>query len=189
MEYIAVLVILALVFGVCFLVDKGFTKLFRSQAQHMSGKAVRLNKKYGSIGLILAVLGIAGIFSGLNSSWVMIVGGSLVLVVGIGLVVYFMTYGIFYDDDTFLVTTFGKRSAVYRYGDIKNQQLYNNQGHILIELYLSNGNTVQVQSTMVGAYAFMDHAFSAWLAQTGRTREDCPFYDPENSCWFPPVEG
>ena len=58
----------------------------------------------------------------------------------------------------------------------------------LIELYLSDGRAVQVQGTMEGAYAFMDHAFSAWLKQTGRTREDCPFYDPQNSCWFPPVE-
>lgn len=188
MEIIAVLVIMALVFGVCFLVDKGFTKLFRSQAQHMSGKAVRLNKKYGAIGLILGALGIAAIFSGLSGNWIMIIGGSLVLIVGIGLVVYYMTYAIFYDDDSFLVTTIGKRATVYRYGDIQNQQLYNNQGHALIELYLSDGRTVQIQGSMEGAYAFMEYAFSAWLIQTGRTREDCAFYDPQNSCWFPPVE-
>ena len=35
--WILVLLIAALVFGVCYLVDKGFAKLFRSQAQHMSG--------------------------------------------------------------------------------------------------------------------------------------------------------
>ena len=28
-----------------------------------------------------------------------------------------------------------------------------------------------------------------WLEQTGRRQEDCGFYDPANSCWFPPVEG
>ena len=47
MEYLAVIIFAALVFGLCFLVDKGFTKLFRNQAQHHSGQAVRLNKKYG----------------------------------------------------------------------------------------------------------------------------------------------
>ena len=58
MEYVAVIIVAALVFGVCFLVDKGFTKLFRNQQQHQSGTAVRLNKRYGSIGLLIAVLGV-----------------------------------------------------------------------------------------------------------------------------------
>ena len=77
MEYIGVLVVAALVFGVCFLIDKGFTKLFRSQAQHRSGLAVRLNKKYGAFGLILFALGVAGIFAGLGDSWLLIAGGAL----------------------------------------------------------------------------------------------------------------
>ena len=46
MEYIAVLVVAAAVFGICYLVDKGFTRMFRSQAQHMSGTAVRVALHY-----------------------------------------------------------------------------------------------------------------------------------------------
>mgnify|MGYP003303651866 CR=1 FL=1 len=34
MEYLAVIIVAAVVFGLCFLVDKAFVKLFRSQAQH-----------------------------------------------------------------------------------------------------------------------------------------------------------
>ena len=49
MEYILILIVAALVFGICFLIDKGFTKLFRSQAEHMSGTAVRLSKRYGDL--------------------------------------------------------------------------------------------------------------------------------------------
>lgn len=188
MEYIAVLIVAAMVFGICYLVDKGFTKLFRSQQQHMSGTAVRLNKKYGSIGLILVVLGIAAVFAGLEQEVILIAGGCLLIVVGIGLVVYYMTFGVFYDDDGFILTTFGKKSTTYRYSDICCQQLYNNYGSILIELHLSDGRSVQLQSGMSGVYTFMDKAFWAWLRQTGRQQEDCPFYDPDNSCWFPPVE-
>ena len=188
MEYVAVIIVAALVFGACFLIDKGFTKLFRSQAQHMSGKAVRLNKRYGSMGLIVAVLGLAALFSGLSSGWLMIAAGCLLIVVGVGLVVYYMTFGVFYDGESFILTTFGKRSTTYYYRDIQCQQLYNNQGHTLIELHLSDGRTVQLQSGMEGAYAFLDHAFVAWLRQSGRRQEDCAFYDPQNSCWFPSVE-
>ena len=189
MEYIAVIIVAALVFGVCFLVDKGFTKLFRSQAQHMSGTAVRLSKRYGSIGLIIAVIGLAAIFTGLSSGWVLIAGGAVLVVLGVCLVVYYMSYAVFYDEDSFIFNTFGKKSKTYYYRDILQQQLYNNQGHLLIELHMADGDTVQLQSTMAGCFSFMDHAYAAWLRQTGRREEDCPFHDPDNSCWFPPVEG
>ena len=71
------------------------------------------------------MLGLAAIFSGLTNGWILIAGGSIILVVGIALVVYYMTFGVFYDQESFLVTTFGKRSIVYRYGQITGQQLYN----------------------------------------------------------------
>ena len=187
MKIITVVIIAAVVFGVCFLVDKGFTKLFRSQEQHASGLAVRLNKRYGSIGLLLTVLGVAAIFAGLHKDWVLIVGGAVVVLMGIALVVYYMNYGVFYNEDSFLFMRFGRPNVTYSYKDITAQQLYNNQGHLLIELHMADGNTIQLQSTMNGCYAFMDYAFFAWLKQTGRTEADCPFYDPRNSCWFPPV--
>lgn len=187
MEFIAVAILALLVFGVCFLVDKGFTKLFRNQAQHHSGLAVRLSKRYGSVGLILAVLGLSAIFAGLKQGWVLIVGGAIVMVMGICFVVYYMTFGVFYDEDSFLLTTFGKHSKVYRYGQITGQQLYNASGNIVIELAMDDGRTVHLQAGMSGVYPFMDKAFAGWLRQTGRKIEDCSFHHPENSCWFPPA--
>ena len=189
MEFIAVLLVAAAVFGLCFLVDKGFTKVFRSQAQHLSGLSVRLSKRYGSFGLIIAVLGLAALFAGSFTNWLLTVCGILLILVGAALVVYYLTFGVFYDDEGFILTTFGKRSALYRYGQIKGQQLYISYGNVLIELYLEDGRIFQLQSTMTGVYPFMDKAFAAWLEQTGRKKEECSFYDPENSCWFPSVEG
>ena len=188
-EMLAVLILAALVFGICFLVDKGFTKLFRNQNQHHSGTAVRLNKRYGSIGILVGVLGVAALFSGLTQGAVLIVGGCVLIVTGIGLTVYYMTFGVFYDEESLLYTTFGKRSVTYRYKDIVGQQLYNNAGNILIELHMADGRAIALPSTMTGVYAFMDTAFAGWLRQPGKRQEDCSFYAPENSCGFPPVEG
>lgn len=188
MEWITVLVVAALVFGVCFLIDKGFTKLFRSQAQHYSGLSVRLNKKYAAFGLILFVLGLAALFAGLKQELLLLIGGAFIMAIGVGLVVYYMTFGVFYDDDTFLLTTFGKQSKVYRYGEIACQQLYNNYGQIVIELHMTDGRTVQLQAAMPGVYPFLDKAFSQWCRQRGIREEDCAFHDPDNSCWFPSVE-
>lgn len=190
MELIAILLVAAAVFGICFLVDKGFTKLFRSQAQHYSGLSVRLNKKFGAFGLVLFVLGIAAVFTGLGDSWVLIAGGAVLMAVGVGLVVYYMTYGIFYDDDSFIYTTFGKKSVTYRYNQIRGQQLYVVQGgSIIVELHMTDGSAVQVQLQMQGADAFLDTAFLGWVRQKNLdARSGFEFHDPENSCWFPKVE-
>ena len=191
MEYVWIALTVVRVLGVCFLVDFLFKKLFRSQAQHASGLAVRLHKRYGSFGIIMIVLGIAAIIAGATgdmAKWIFLCGGILIAIVGVGLVVYYMSTGIFYDEDSFLYTTFGKKKRVYAYSDIDKQQLFNNAGHLLIELHMVDGTSVQIQSTMTGAIDFMDHAFAAWLRQTGRKEEECDFYDRSNSRWFPSVE-
>lgn len=175
--------------ALCYVVDKGFTKVFRGKTQHRSGLAVRLNKRYASIGLILVVMGIAAIFVGMADTWILTAGGALLVITGICMITYYLTFGIFYDEDSFILTTFGKKSTTYRYCQIKAQQLYNAYGNIVIELHMGDGRSVQLQAGMDGVYPFLDKAFSGWLQQRGKTVADCPYHDPDNSCWFPPLEG
>lgn len=188
MEMIAVAIIAAAVFGICFLVDKGFTKLFRNQQQHHSGTAVRLSKRYGSIGLIVAVLGLSSLFAAPSQGVILWIAGPILLLGGSFLVAWYMSFGVFYDGDAFLVTNLFKKPRRYTYDQIKAQQLYTASGNILIELYLTDGKTVQLQSNMAGMYAFMDFAFHRWLDITGRFKSDCDFYAPDQSCWFPPID-
>ena len=189
MEIVIVLAVVALTFGVCFLFDKGFEKLFRNQAQHRSGLSVRLNKRYAAFGAILFALGMAAIFTGLENGWVLIAGGAIIVAMGAALVVYYATFGIFYDDDSFILTTFGRKSNTYRYADIKGQRLYLVQGgSVLVELHMTDGRAVTLQSAMVGVYPFLDHAFYAWCSQTGQDLADCGFHDPANHLWFPTME-
>lgn len=185
------LIVAALVFGLCFAVDKVFTKQFRAKAQHKSGLSVRLPKRYASFGLILFVFGTAALFAGFTAGggWLLPAGGALLMLTGLGLVLFYMTFGVFYNEEGFVLTSFGKRSTTYAYKDIQGQLLYNNQGHTLVELYLRDGRTLQLQSTMEGAYPFLDYAFAAWCRQTGREERACTFHDPANSCWFPIMEG
>ena len=189
MQYLAVLLVAALVFGGCYLFDKGFEKIFRSQAQHYSGLSVRLNKRYAAFGAVLIALGVAALFTGLSSSTLLIVCGTLVAIFGLALVVYYATFGIFYDDSSFILTTFGKKSSTYRYRDIKGQRLYVIQGgSVVVELHMTDGRSVSLQSTMIGTYDFLDHAFTQWCRQTGRSPESCDFHDTENHLWFPTLE-
>ena len=179
----------ALVFGVCRLVDILFQKLFRSKAEHLSGQAVRVNKRYGVFGVILCALGIAAIVSGVKGDKVLLWGGVIVLLLGASLTVYYLGFGIFYNEDSFLVSTLFKKSVSYPYSDIVSQKLYLiTGGNIVVELLLKNGKTVSLQSTMEGVYPFLDTAFQRWCHQTGRSPDACDFYDPQKSWWFPHEE-
>lgn len=189
MEFVPMIIIAALTFGVCFLVDKGFHKKFRGKAQHTSGLSVRLNKRYATIGIVLFFLGVCALFAGLSGYLALTIGGAVVAIMGICLIVYYMTFGIFYDEDGFVLTTFGKRSNIYQYNQIAGQLLYNASGNILIELHMKDGRSVNLQAGMIGVYPFLDMAFENWCRQNGKDPVDCDFHDPDNSLWFPLMEG
>ena len=185
MEYVIVILVAAVIFGGCYLVDRAFTKLFRSKAQHMSGLAVRVSKRYGSFGLIFVIIGISAVFAGAGEGWALLCGGILVALLGAGLVTHYLTFGIFYDEDSFLVSKFGRKSVAYRYNQIKGQLLYVSGSSVLIELHMTDGKTVMLQSAMDGVYPFLDKAFAGWCRQKGIDPESCEFHDPANSLWFP----
>ena len=189
MTVFLILLIAAAVFGLCFAVDKAFVKLFRSKAQHRSGLAVRASKRYGLFGVILSVLGIMAACVGIADGSVLLWGGIIVLLMGLGLAVYYLSFGVFYDGETFLLSRFGKKDVTYRFDQIKGQKLYLVQGgNIIIELHMADGGTVSLQSTMDGIFPFLDTAFAAWCMQTGRDPQSCDFHDPSKSLWFPTVE-
>ncbi len=189
MSLVFILLVAAVVFGICYLVDMAFTKAFRSKAQHRSGLAVRAHKRYGVFGVILSAIGILGTIGGFSGDTVLLVGGIIVLIMGICLAVYYLSYGIFYDGDTFLLCSFGKKDREYWYRDIRGQRLYLVQGgNIIVELHMTDGTAVSLQSTMDGVYPFLDTAFAAWCMQTGRDPQSCSFHDPSQSLWFPTME-
>ena len=189
MNIITILFVVAATFGICHLLDRGYTKKFRGQTQHQSGLSVRPSKRYAVFGLFLVILGVLAIFTGMSGSMVLLLGGVIVLAMGAGLIIYYMTFGLFYDADSFILTTFGKKSITYTFGNIRGQKLYLVQGGtVIVELYMTDGNSVNLQSNMEGVYPFLDHAFAAWCRQTGRVPENCDFHDPSNSLWFPTEE-
>lgn len=190
MKFIPIILIIAAVFLVCWLVDRGFTKVFRSAPQHKSGLSIRPNKRYGSMGVIVAFIGVAGILTGITDGNAAVIVGSVVLVLaGSGLATYYLSTGIFYDEDSFLCTSFGKKGRTYRFRDISHQQLYQVQGgHFIVELHMRDGEAVMVQTQMEGYRKFLDHAASKWCHARGIDPHCLSYYDPEQFVWFPAKE-
>ena len=185
MNILIILLVAGAVFGVCHMVDKAFNKAFRSKAQHRSGKAVRVSKMYGVMGIALSIIGIMSIVVGTDST-LLLVGGIIVLSMGAAMAVYYLTRGIFYDDESFLVSGFGQKGISHFYKEIREQRLYLVQGgNVIIELYLTDGTSVSLQSNMEGVYPFLDTAFAGWCLQTKTDPASCSFHNPSNHWWFP----
>jgi hypothetical protein len=183
------LILAAAVFGLCFILDKGFARLFRGKQQHKSGLAVKPGKRTAVLGLFLMLLGVAGVLGGISSGTAMLVMSLVMLLLGGGLVVYYLSFGIYYDEETFLVSSFGRQDRVYRYEQIREQQRFVVQGgSVIVELHMENGSCVTVQTTMDGAYPFLDYAFARWCARKGMDPEACEFHDPAQHRWFPEAE-
>lgn len=189
MQAIGIFIVAAIIFFLCWVVDKTFSKLFRSKAQQRSGLAVRANKRYGVFGVILSVLGILGIIAGSRAERVLTWAGIIVLLMGAALATHYLSFGIFYDGDSFLLCRFGRKSQEHEFSEILSQKLYVvTGGGIVIELGLKDGSALTLQSNMDGVYPFMDTAFAGWCRQTWRNAADCDFYDPSKSWWFPHEE-
>lgn len=186
-----IIVVAAVTFGLLFLIDKGFTNTFRGQEQHKTGLSVRLPKRNGLAGIILVILAVLVLMAEFeDGQTLMRFAALLIAAVGIGLIVYYMTFGLYYDEESFILTTFGKKSTTYRFAEIKEQKLYvTTGGGIIVELHMEDGRAVGLQSSMEGVYPFLDKAFYRWCEQKGIDPNSCDFHDPDNSCWFPPVEG
>ena len=188
MEFILFILVAGAIFYICHLVDKSFTRAFRSKAQHRSGLAVRVSKMYGIMGIALSIVGIMAIMVGLQNV-LLLLGGVIVLAMGAAMIIYYLTRGIFYDGESFLVSGFGKKETLHFYKDIVQQRLYLVQGgNIIIELHMADGSAVSLQSTMDGVYPFLDTAFAGWCLQTGQDPQRCSFHDPSNHWWFPHEE-
>ena len=188
-QFLPIALIAASIFGVCYLVDKTFSKCFRSKAQHRSGKAVRVNKQYGVFGVVLTARGLMAVCIGSTEDPVLLFGGMFVLLLGIALAGYYLSFGIFYDGESFLVQRFGKKDLTYFYRDILGQKLYLIQGgNVVVELHMADGSSVSLQSAFDGVYPFLDTAFAGWCLQTGKDPVSCDFHNPSQSLWFPTVE-
>lgn len=186
----AYLIVALATFGVMFALDKGFTKIFRNQAQHHSGTAVRLRRGYGIAGVALCVIAVLCLMNYVTSrEGIMLFCAIALAVMGAGLGAYYLTHGVFYDDESFLFTTLGKKGVTYRYADITGQKLYQLQGGgYLVDLYMTDGNNVGIQTTMPGAYDFLDKACHARFRQLGINSAECEWFDESKSCWFPNKE-
>lgn len=189
MLYVFIGLFMALVFGLCFLVDKLWQRHKRVAVSDIEPNRVRLPRSNNIFGALLAVGGfalllfIAPIEGGIW--WFLSIA---VLLIGLFLLVNFLATGIDYDEAGFTYRRLGRRSQTFTYDQIRGQRSFANRAGVNVLLYAGDED-IYLYSAMKGTRGFMQTAFNGWCIANGIDPEEVSPPNPENMIWFnEPVE-
>ncbi len=167
----------ALVFGLCFLVDR---LISRSRGLQTGARTVRQPRRAVVIGVILLIMGIS---AALFVPGPLGVGGGIVAaLLGAVLLMSFFSFSITYDDEGFTCRTL-RSSKRYQYNQIRGEQALATRGGITVMLFVGDDG-VELSEAMQGVREFLSHAYCARCRQKGVDPETCPPPAPEALVWF-----
>ena len=182
MPYLFLFLFMALVFGICYLVDVIAKRLKRQDDR----KAVRLPRRTAIFGVLLTFFGVTAeltLFEEL--SWYLHAGLGVVFLLGVFLLLLHGCFSIRYDETGFTYRALGQKKAEYLYADILGQRSYLTRGGVNTLLLLTTGQ-VQLYSAMQGADDFLRFAFYRWCEQK-QIDPDTVENNPQYLTYFPDV--
>lgn len=185
MKYVFLIVFMALVFGVCALVDLLLKKLFPKAPLEESKHTVRMPRKGAIWGIILTIfpLVVALFWMPEGGDTLMIIGCVVAFLMGAVLLVNYCTFAIYYDDEMFLFKDLRHRKKAYHYSQITGQQSLITRSGVNTMLFVA-GDTIELNEGMQGARDFMSKAFHLWCEQKG-IDPDSIENNPEMMTYFP----
>lgn len=180
-SFLFVILFMALVFGLCFLVDKGAARLI---ARARAASSVRPPLRYPVLAaaLILAAVGCV-VFAVVKQSWLYGAAAAVFLAIGVYALVYYRATGISYTDTHFTFRS-GKRRRTFAFGDIEGQRVAVAKTGVCLVLCLG-AEQVVLYSSMQGFGPFLDSAFQGWCRAKGLDPAGQIWHDPANQQWFP----
>ena len=182
--YIIIGIFMALVFGLCFLVDKLWQRHKKRADSGEEQEKVRLPRINNIAGLLLAVGGfvlllfIAPIEGGIW--WFLSI---MVMLIGLFLIINYLATGVDYDEAGFTHRRLGQRSRTFTYDQIKGQRSFANRAGINVLLYVAD-DEVYLYSAMKGTRGFLETAFRGWCVSHGIDPDEVSPPNPENMIWF-----
>ena len=174
-KYIFVLIVCAVVFLICFLIDSLFKVIFPKSKLEKSKQVVRPPRKSAVAGVILTFAGVAVLIKNLAGT-----PDTLFLIGSIVAIIYF-------DDEGFLYKAWCHGRKEFRYSQIRGQRSLLTRGGVNTILFVGD-EEINLYSAMQNLNAFLSKAFFKWCAVKGidpDTIENNPrmatyFPDPDN---------
>lgn len=180
-SFLILLVFMALVFGLCFLVDKGVARL-RRRTENASQVRPPLLYPAMSGALALAAVGclIYGVLKGK-----LIYGAAAVVFLGVGIyaMVYYFTTGIRYTDTHFTFRS-GKQRKTFAFDDIRGQRVAVSRKSVCLVLCLDRDQVV-LYNNMQGFAPFLNRAYKGWCLAKNLDPAGQVWHDPSDHRWFP----
>ena len=167
-KYIFVLIVCAVVFLICFLIDTLFKVIFPKSKLEKSKQVVHLPRRQAIFGIILTFAAIVVFVRFLPQKMdvLLLIGAVVALLLGTLLLVSYCSFAIYYDEETFLYRNFRHKKTLYHYSQIRGQRSLQTRSGINTELFVGE-ESLQLYSAMQGLDAFLNKAFFRWCAVKG----------------------
>ena len=189
MRFVWILLIGAVVFLCCFLVDKLLGKLFPKSALEKSKNVVRPPRKSAIFGTLMVFFPIVALLFWMpeGGDTLLLIGCIGAIAMGIFLLITYFSVSIYYGDETFLYKTLRGGKKEYHYSQIKGQRSLMTRGGINTILFVGD-DEINLYSAMQNLNAFLNKAFFAWCRVKG-IDPDTVENNPRMFTWFPDPDG
>lgn len=183
--YILMLIVCALVFLVCFLIDTLLKVIFPKSKLEKSRQAVRPPRRSAVIGVILAFLGLAVVvrIAPQEHDTLLLIGAIGAMVIGAVLLCTYFSVVIYYDDEGFLYKAWGHGKQEFRYSQIKGQRSLLTRGGVNTILFVGDAE-INLYGAMQNLNAFLSKAFFKWCEVKG-IDPDSIENNPRMATYFP----
>lgn len=181
MTAVILLIIGAITFGLCFLIDWLIKRIKQRKKGTHESHTVRQPTRAIGIGIVLTVAGLAlALFWGQALGlW----GGLVIFLLGVVLIGSYFVFYINYDEESFTYCTI-KGKKRYLYNQIRGEQVIATRSGINVILYMG-GSTVEMSEGMQGVREFLSHAYYARCRQLNIDPAENPPPAPRELLWFP----
>ena len=188
MKIVLLLVICALVFLVCFLVDKLVQKLWPKSDLEKSKNVVRPARRSVIIGiLLLFAAALTAVFVLPREMDVIVLLGCIVSAIfGVILLVSYFSVAIYFDEEQFQYQDRKSGKKVYRYEQIRGQRSLMTRGGIHTTLFVGE-DTIPLYGSMQNLACFLEKAFFKWC-RVKQIDPDTVENNPRMLTWFPDPE-
>ena len=187
MNLLGIVIVCAVVFLLCWLVDTACKKLFPKQELEKGRDVVRPSRKNAVFGVILTFAAVAVTVFRLTAEpdVLLIVGCAVAFLLGVLLLVNFFSFALYYDKERFLLVHRGKKQT-FTYDQIRGQQTLMTRGGYQSVLFVGD-TQIELDSSMQNVNVFLGKAFYRWCEAKGIDPESVE-NNPRMMRWFPDPE-
>lgn len=188
MKYVLLIAFCGIIFLLCFLIDKLFQKIFPRSETEKRGQVVRLPRRNAVTSIILIFVAVSVLLFLMpeGGDTLMLVGCIVAIIMGVIILVNYLGFAIYFDDEGFVYKDLRRKKTAYRYSQIRGQRSVQTRSGINSTLFVAD-DEINVYSSMQNLNTFLSKAFYQWC----KVKQIDPATienNPRMFTWFPDIK-